>query len=49
MEFRKKFTPGIEDVLEIPSIRRNGVHENSRNGNDSLPSAETIPIALPEE
>ena len=43
------FIPGIEDLLEIPSIRRNGVRENSRNDNDSLPSVDTIPMALPEE
>ena len=43
------FIPGIEDLLEIPSIRRNEVRENSRNDNDSLPSADTIPMALPEE
>ena len=43
------FIPGIEDLLEIPNIRRNEVRENSRNDNDSLPSADTIPMALPEE
>ena len=43
------FIPGIEDLLEMPSIRRNGMRENSRNDNDSLPSADTIPMALPEE
>ena len=43
------FTSGIEDLLEIPNIRRNEVREKSRNDNDSLPSADTIPMTLPEE
>ena len=43
------FIPGIEDLLEISNIRRNEVRENSQNDNDSLPSADTIPMALPEE
>ena len=43
------FISGIKDLLEIPNIRRNEVRENSRNDNDSLPSAYTIPMTLPEE
>ena len=31
------FIPGIEDLLEIQSIRRNEVCENLRIDNDSLP------------
>ena len=45
----RMFTSGIEDLLEIPNIRRNEVREKSRNDNDSLPSADTIPMTLPEE
>ena len=40
---------GIKDLLEIPSIRRNEVREKSRNDDDSLPAADTIPMALPKE
>ena len=42
------FIPGIEVLLEIPNIRRNEVRENSRS-DESLLSADTIPMALPEE
>ena len=42
------FIPGIEDLLKIPN-RRNEVRENSRKDNDSLPSANAIPIALPQD
>ena len=36
------FIPGIKGSLEIPSIRRNEMRENSRNHNDSLPSADKM-------
>ena len=36
------FIPGMKDFLEIPSIRRNEMRENSRNHNDSLRSADKM-------
>ena len=40
------FIPDIEDLFEIPNIRRNEVLENSRDDNDSLPAADTTTMAL---